>query len=41
MSIVETIIKFSEVEPVWLLVFLPVGLVLAVALQTVRGWFAQ
>ncbi len=42
MSLVETIVsKVAEVEPVWLLVFLPVGLVLAVVLQTVRCWLAQ
>ncbi len=42
MSVVETIInKFSVVEPLWLLVFLPVGLVLAVLLQTVRCWLAR
>ncbi len=38
MSIVETIIKFSEVEPVWLLVLLLVGLALAVLLPRVRTW---
>jgi len=41
MSSVETIIKFAVVEPVWLLVFLPVGLTLAVLLQTVRCSLAQ
>lgn len=42
MSIVETIIeKLSGVDPVWLLVFLLAGSVLAVALPTVRSWIVR
>jgi tetratricopeptide (TPR) repeat protein len=42
MSSVETIInKVAEVEPVWLLVLLLVGLALAVLLSTVRTWLVR
>ncbi len=37
LSVVETIIN----KPIWLLVFLPVGLALALVLQTVRCWLAR